>query len=209
MLSFGADASIGSPLPVMTPHLSSFLPSKRPRCRHRDDAMTFIDLLIYISLLILTSTAVVRTSYPFIEQRRLRTAAIELSGYFQVARSVALATNVPCIITLNQNDRGVFMPDSNPQNNSCSPTLRHIPPVVKLADYSGSRNLSADVAANSAGFPITFSPDGTINNNVTVLLSSTNVPQGVWCVNIQAPLATIRTGWRPAGESNCNYSIEH
>jgi hypothetical protein len=79
---------------------------------------------------------------------------------------------------------------------------------LNLSELVASRRLKADVLDKSGTFPITFSPDGTINAGVTVLLSSTDVSDGVWCVNVEAPLATIRMGWRQAGQQQCNYAIE-
>jgi Tfp pilus assembly protein FimT len=188
----------------------SFHPLRRRGSRPKwgGEAFSIADILIYTSIMILTASIAVNTSFPLIEQRRLRSAAIELSSYLHAARSVALATNIPCIINLADNDGGVFEPDASSQDNSCHSDQRNIAPDVNLGEYVGSRNLRADVAGNSGHFPVTFTPDGTTNADVTVLLGSTTVSAGVWCVNLQAPLATVRIGWRPQGESNCNYAIE-
>ena len=188
----------------------SFHPHHRggSRSKRGGEAFSIADILIYTSIMILTASIAVNTSFPFIEQRRLRTAAVELSGYLNVARSVALASNIPCVITLSENDGGVFRSVVNSQDNSCHTDQRNIAPEVNLGQFSGSRDLRADVASNSGSFPVTFTPDGTINTGVTVLLSSQNVPAGVWCVNLQAPLATVRIGWRPQGQSDCNYAVE-
>jgi len=39
------------------------------------------------------------------------------------------------------------------------------------------------------------------------------VTEGSWCVDVQAPLATVRIGWRDEKKNNekdkiCNYAIE-
>ena len=187
------------------------LPPARSRSKHPQEAFAIIDLLIYSSVLALVSLIVVRTTFPFIESRRLRSAAIELSGYLQVARSVALASNTRCIIHLSPKDGGVFESDTKETINSCNLSENNLAPSLNLSELVASRRLRADVLDKSGTFPITFTPDGTIDAGVTVLLSSTDVSDGVWCVNVEAPLATIRMGWRPGpldGKDECNYAIE-
>lgn len=168
-----------------------------------EKAFTLLELLITAVILSIVTAVGFRSMAVFTEQRRLRTAAIELSGYLQVARSVAGASNAPCSIALSKTTGGVFTPDSTPgKTNSCKGT---IPEELNIGGVSGSSDLEATVIGGS--FPITFTPQGTIRKGATVLVSSAKVPIGGWCVNVMDPLATVRLGWQPTAGS-CNYAIE-
>lgn len=169
------------------------------------NAFTLIEMVLVSAILLTLSTVALRSMFTFNEQRKLRTAAVELSGYLQVARSVANAANAPCTIDLTAANGGVFEPDSS-ATNACAPSKVNLPPAVRLGALSGSRDLKATLLTGGT-FPLTFTPEGTVQQGATVLLSSDNVPNGAWCVNVQAPLATVRLGWQQDG-GTCNYAIE-
>ena len=128
----------------------------------------------------------------------------------EVARYVAMAANAPCTISLNNPSGGEFAPDKSKIPNSCLGGTTASP--LQLATSSQSKDLSVSVISNNDGvrgdFPITFTPEGTIRDGVTVLLTSPKVTIGGWCVDVQAPLATVRRGWRATGGQDCNYAIE-
>jgi len=171
----------------------------------QEDAFTLIEVLIVAAVLSILSLVALRSMLVFSEQRKLRTAAVELSGYLQVARNVANAGNAPCTIALTSSIGGTFAPDSSVTNNACKPG--NIPPAVRLGGFAGSRDLQATTLPGGGSFPLTFTPEGTVQQGATVVISSANVPNGAWCVDVLAPLATIRLGWQQSG-GTCNYAIE-
>jgi Tfp pilus assembly protein FimT len=170
----------------------------------KENAFTIVELVMVSAVLLTLSSLALRSMFFFSEQRKLRTAAVELSGYLQVARNVANAQNAPCIIALTNNDGGIFSPDPSAGNACKDGTIQ---PAVRLRSHSGSRNLRATALSGGGGFPLTFTPEGTVRQGTTVLISSSDVPEGAWCVDVQAPLATVRLGWQSTG-GTCNYAIE-
>jgi len=170
-------------------------------------AFTLVELVVFSSIIVTFASLAINSMYTFNEQRKLRMAAIELSGYLQVARSVALAENVACTIALTQSKGGLFAPDPKDTTNSCRKGT--ISPSLNLGLFSASNSLTAQAIPGKGSFPITFSPEGTIRDGVTVLISSEAVSIGSWCVEVQAPLATVRTGWRQSGaNAKCVYTTE-
>jgi prepilin-type N-terminal cleavage/methylation domain-containing protein len=179
--------------------MPSFL-RQRSRTRYRNRAFTLIEVLLVGALVGILSMVLIRSMFKFSEQRKLRTAAVELSGFLQVARNVASAVNAPCTIDLANETGGDFRHISSPSCGDGS-----MPPRVGLGGASGSRDIKAGIIRGS--YPLTFTPDGTLKNGATVRLSSSNVPDGAWCVDVQEPLATVRLGWQQ-GDAACNYGIE-
>lgn len=179
------------------------LPTKK---RSRDQAFNLAETMIAAGAVVFLTSVSLRPMLHFNEQRKLRSAAVELSGYLQVARSVANAENAPCSIALTQEDGGVFVPDPAAASNSCRAGT--IATSLRLGSAVGSRSLRAEVIPSSGSFPLTFNPEGTIRNGATVLITSPMTPLGGWCVDVQAPLATVRMGWRATGSASCNYLAE-
>lgn len=166
-------------------------------------AFTIIEVLFVSAVLTILSMVALRSMLEFNEQRKLRTAAVELSGFLTVARAAANAGNGPCTIQLATADGGTFSADSASEDSACPAGT--IPPALHLGGLAGSKDLSAEVIRGS--FPITFSRNGSVKQGATVLLSSQMVPTGGWCVDVQAPTAIVRLGWQPK-DGNCNYTIE-
>lgn len=166
------------------------------------NGFTLIELMVATSVLLILSAVGLRSMFVFSEQRKLRTAAVELSGYLQVARNAARAENGPCTLALNPT-RDTLAPAGS-ASNICK--AGSVLPDVKLRANTGSRDVT--VAFDSGAQSITFNPEGTITTGDTLLLSSANVPDGVWCVAVDAPLATVRMGWRGTGQSTCNFANE-
>lgn len=181
---------------------SSALPLPCPRGQER--GFTIVELVVTTAVLVILSTVGLRSMFVFNEQRKLRSAAVELAGYLQVARAAANSENAPCRIALDPANGGSFAPDPSPMGNACS-KAGTLPPGVRLRGLVGSRNLQASVLQGA--FPLTFSPEGTISQGATVLLSSVDVPDRSWCVNVAAPLATVRLGWLNA-DNRCNYTVD-
>jgi Tfp pilus assembly protein FimT len=169
-------------------------------------AFTVVEI-VFVSLLMLILASVgFRSMFAFSEQRKVRTAAVELASYLRVARSVALSENKTCGIALTNTNGGVFGTDTTLSDNAC--VGGKIPSSINLRSISGSRNLQANVLSGSNSFPLKFTPEGTLTNDATVVISSSDAVEGSWCVDVQAPLATVRMGWRAAGSNDCNYTTE-
>jgi Tfp pilus assembly protein FimT len=176
--------------------------------RSVSQAFTLAETMLAAGALITLTALSIRSMLHFNEQRKLRLAAAELVGYLQVARGVANSTNKPCSIALTDENGGVFAIDPNATQNSCEPG--NITSSLRLGALTGTRNLRAEVIPNSGSFPLTFNPEGTIQvgKGVTVLITSTMTSLGGWCVDVQAPLAIVRMGWRNANATSCNYLTE-
>jgi Tfp pilus assembly protein FimT len=181
-------------------------PRGRFTFRHRHKAFTVLEMMIYTSILMSLTVIGFKSMWVFTEHRKLRAAAIELSGYLEIARNVAFASNTPCMIAISKADGGVFIPDASQPSNSCNE--KSIVPSFNLRNLSGSRNLTVQVLPGAGSYPVVFNPEGTTQDGVTVLITSTDVEAGGWCVDVQSPLATVRRGWRAKGTNECNYAIE-
>jgi Tfp pilus assembly protein FimT len=181
-------------------------PRANSQFHHQRNAFTVFEMMIYSSLVITFAIIGFRSMLEFTDERKLRAAAIELSSYLEIARNVAFASNTQCVISFRNSEGGVFIPDPSQTNNSCNRTS--IIPVYNLSNLSGSRNLTVEVMPGSGAFPLTFNPEGTTRAGATVLVSSSDVEAGSWCVDVQAPLGTVRRGWRARGANECNYALE-
>jgi Tfp pilus assembly protein FimT len=167
---------------------------------------TIVEGLVYAALLMSLSALGIHSMRAFLEERKLHVAAIELSAYLEIARSVALTDETPCVIAITNSNGGVVGVDSSVSNNSCR--AGKITPSLNLRDVSGSTNLRVSLLPGSGTFPLTFHPEGTTRDGATAVLSSPDVTSGAWCVDVQAPLARVRTGWRANGSNTCHYGLE-
>ena len=163
-------------------------------------AFTLIEVVLITALLVILSLVTLRSMLAFNEQRKLRSAAVELAGYLEVARATASARNAQCTIALSAANGGTFE-----HNGTTECPGGAMPPKVGLGGAAGSQALKATVIQGS--YPLTFNPEGTITQPTTVSLSSNTVPDGAWCVDVQPPLATVRIGWQQ-GDGACNYAVE-
>ncbi len=180
-------------------------PSRKSR-HPQDSAFTFTEMVFVSMLMLIFASVGFRSMFAFVEQRKIRAAAVELASYLRVARTVALSENKACGIALTNSDGGVFGTDTSLSDNAC--VAGRIPPSISLRSASGSRNLQVSVPSGANSFPLRFTPEGTLQNGATVVISSSDANQGSWCVNVQAPLATVRMGWQPTGSVDCNYGQE-
>lgn len=169
-------------------------------------AFTIVEVMVFTALMLSLTVVGFRSMFTFTEQEKLRVAAIELSAYLEVARNVALTDNSPCVIALNSVDEGLFAPDQKATTNSC--VAGKMVTSLNLRDLTGSKNLRVSLLPGSGTFPITFNPEGTTRDGVTVVIDSKDVASVGWCVHVQAPLAIVRRGWRTTGSNTCRYSFE-
>lgn len=186
---------------MLIPKGKLFMP---PHSQRPDPAFTLIELMVVVVVLALFSTMGLRSMFVFNEQRKLRTAAVELAGYLQLARTAANAANTPCTIALDSANGGSFKPASAADCKVDPAGAPFLPPSVRLGGLAGSRKLQATVRQGS--FPLTFTPEGTTELSATVELSSVDAPGRSWCVNVQAPLATVRLGWLNGDQ--CTYTVD-
>lgn len=184
---------------------------RRHRFRHApssgDNAFTMVELLVVTAIFLSLSAVAFNSMQSFSEERKLRNAGIELVGYLENARTMAQATNSPCVITLTKESGGIFDPYSSAAVNSCR-DVGSIISTLNLSQFSGSNTLNVQVQSGSGALPYTFTPEGTTRDGITFLLTSSSLNSGSWCVNIEAPLATVRLGWRQNGSNACDYGIE-
>jgi Tfp pilus assembly protein FimT len=176
-----------------------YLPSRENR------GFTIAEALVYAALLMSLTVVTFRTMRTFMEEQKLRVAAIELSAYLEIARSVALTNDTPCVIALSNSTTGLFSVDTSDYKD-CS--AGKINSTLNLRELTASHRLSVALLPGSGSFPLTFNPEGTTRSGATALISSQDVPSGSWCVDVQAPLATVRTGWLARGSDTCDYGIE-
>ncbi len=183
------------------------MPPPRIHLRHHHliKAFTVVELMIYTALAASLGSIGFKSMLNFMEERKLRSAAIELSSYLEIARNVASGANSSCVIKINAAASGTFGPDTSNSSNACRAGT--INPSLELRTLTGSRNLQVQVISADP-FPLTFNPEGTTLRGATVLITSSDVESGGWCVDVQSPLATIRRGWLAKGMNICNYAIE-
>ena len=81
------------------------LPTKT---RQRARAFTLLELLVFLSVFMTVASIGFQPMFNLMEQRKLRSASLELAGYLEVARNVAMAANAPCTISLNNPSGGEF-----------------------------------------------------------------------------------------------------
>lgn len=172
--------------------------------RGRAKAFTLVEIAIASFLFMFLASIGLGSVMMFTEQRKVRSAAVELSGYLQVARSVAYAENIRCQIDLTDSTLPIFAPTTSKSfpDNACLESV--LPPSINLRALSGSRNLTA----TTVGFPLIFNPGGTLGKGAMVRLGSTDVPNAFWCVDVRAPLATIHLGVASSVEAACQFAIE-
>jgi Tfp pilus assembly protein FimT len=184
----------------MSPPRRHLLPSRQDR------GFTIAEAMVYAALMMTLTAFGFHSMRTFSEEQKLRIAAVELSAYLEVARSVALTDNAPCVIAMSNSSQGIFGVDTSGSTNACQ--AGKINTSLDLRELTGSTSLSVALLPGSGTYPLTFHPEGTTRSGATVLISSRDVTSGSWCVDVQAPLATVRRGWRATGSITCNYGVE-
>jgi Tfp pilus assembly protein FimT len=182
-------------------------PTKQSAGPLRACAFTLVELLVFTSIVFALSAIGYNSMSSFSEERKLRAASIELSGYLENARTMAQASNAPCVITIKSETGGIFDTSASASTNSCRDP-GSIVTTLDLGQFSGANQLRVQVKPGSGTLPYTFTTEGTSRAGITFLVSSSVMKSGSWCVDVQWPLATVRRGWLPAGSSTCNYGIE-
>jgi prepilin-type N-terminal cleavage/methylation domain-containing protein len=160
-----------------------------PISAHRTaSGFTLVELLIGVSILGILASVGFNSVFGFYEQRRLRSAAIEVMDMIREGRAAVMATGVADCISLNPED-------------------------INQRLVSGVTNLDVNPKTNG-NTGLCFSPEGlpeeTDNTILSVpmtiiISSSTESGQGDWCIVVSPLLAQTHLGWRPNDQSTCRF----
>lgn len=142
---------------------------------------TLVELMIVVSILGILVSIGFKSMFEFYEQRRLRSAALEVIGMIQEKRAKVAAQR------LTSPDNCVSLDPAD----SSSP--------INQGMVTGVSGLG--VTAQVGSTTVCFTPEGLILTRSTLVLSSPTVAsQGAWCVFITPPLAQPHLGWKPNGQ---------
>ena len=157
-------------------------------CNHRTKTgFTLVELLVAVSILGILASVSFRSMFGFYEQRRLRSAAIEVIGMIQEKRALVMAKRLTA-------------------NNACI-ELDPMQPTspINQGMVSGVKDLTVEESGSSPA-ALCFTPDGLILAQRTLVLSSPAVAsQGDWCIIITPLLAQPHLGWKPNGQESCRF----
>ena len=146
---------------------------------------TLVELLVAVSILGILASVSFRSMFGFYEQRRLRSAAIEVIGMIQEKRALVMARR------LTGNDACIELDQTQPTS------------PINQGMVSGVNDLTVEESGSSPA-ALCFTPDGLILAQRTLVLSSPAVAsQGDWCIIITPLLAQPHLGWKPNGEASC------
>jgi prepilin-type N-terminal cleavage/methylation domain-containing protein len=149
---------------------------------------TLIELLVAVSILGIMASVSFKSVFGFYEQRRLRSAAIEVIGMIQEKRALVMAQR------LTANDACIDLD----QTQSNSP--------INQGMVSGVKGLTVKTEAGGSPAALCFTPEGLILTQRTLVLSSPAVAsQGEWCIIVTPLLAQPNLGWRPNGQASCRF----
>jgi prepilin-type N-terminal cleavage/methylation domain-containing protein len=157
-------------------------------CNHRTKTgFTLVELLVAVSILGILASVSFRSVFGFYEQRRLRSAAIEVIGMIQEKRAQVMAQR------LTGNDACIELDQTQPNS------------PINQGMVSGVNDLTVEESGSSPA-ALCFTPDGLILTQRTLILSSPAVAsQGEWCIIVTPLLAQPNLGWRPNGQASCRF----
>ena len=149
---------------------------------------TLIELLVSVSILGILASVSFRSIFGFYEQRRLRSAAIEVIGMIQEKRALVMAQR------LTGNAACIELDQTQPNS------------PINQGMVSGVRDLTVETEAGGSPAALCFTPDGLILTQRTLILSSPAVAsQGEWCIIVTPLLAQPNLGWRQNGQASCRF----
>ena len=148
---------------------------------------TLVELLITVSIAGILVSVAFNSVSGFYEQRRLRSAAIEVIGMIQERRAKVIAQQL-------EGDDACIVLD---------PTKAASP--INQGMVSGVTGLQ--VTTETGVTPkLCFTLIGSVETQMTLLLTSTAVAdQGYWCVVVTPLLGQTHLGWKPLGGSKCSF----
>ncbi|MEA5415419.1 pilus assembly FimT family protein [Synechococcus sp. BA-132 BA5] len=163
--------------------------------RRADQGFTLIELMVTVAVISILSAVGFRSFSGFLEQQKLRQAALELAGMLRNSRALAMKNGAACQII--QTTTATFGADSSLTGNTCTSTNV---PALNLRASSGSSVLMATNAT------FTFTPNGFASGTSATTLLSSSLATSQWCVSLISPSALIRVGWTTRSNVNaCNY----
>lgn len=168
-----------------------------PCAARRVAAFTLVELLVTVSVVMLLGSLSYVSFRPFLQERRLRQAAVEIQAQLLQARTVAQKRSGSCQVSLSSLSLG---PATGFTNNVCTATTL---PAVSLSGTSNADGLAV-VAGSDTTF--TFTSIGSLAgpSDLTTILSANNTSTQ-WCVRVTAPAGLIMVGSRVSGEAACNF----
>lgn len=151
---------------------------------------TVVELLVTVSIVGILGSIVFRSMLGFYEQRRLRSAALEVIGMIQEKRALVMAQRLT-------------IPEAC---MSLNPADTSSPIRLDKGMTSGVTNLEVQTEAGGIPDPLCFTPEGLVLTPLTIVLRSPAVVnQGDWCVVVKPLLAQPHLDWRPSGQSGCRF----
>jgi len=151
---------------------------------------TVVELLVSISILGLLGSIGFQSVVGFYEQRRLRSAALEVIGMIQEKHALVMAQQLT----------------SGRACMSLDPADPASPIRPDKGMVSGVTGLEIQTEAGGKPDPLCFTPEGLVLTPLTLVLRSPAVvSQGDWCVVVTPLLAQPHLDWRPNGQSGCRF----
>jgi len=154
------------------------------------NGFTVVELLVGVSILGLLGSIGFQSIVGFYEQRRLRSAALEVIGMIQEKRALVMAQQLT----------------SSRACMSLDPADPASPIRPDKGMVSGVTDLKVQTEAGGKPDPLCFTPEGLVLTPITLVLRSPAVvSQGDWCVVVTPLLAQPHLDWRPNGQSFCRF----
>jgi len=172
---------------------------------------TLLELIVTVAVIGIVSSIVIRSTYTFLQEQKLRQAANEFVSYLLTARAKALREadepGKACEVQLNADT--TVGPTTGPLN-ICNGSSG-LPPINLLA-ASGGKDLTIDSNQNST-FYVTFTRMGTVaSSNLSDLATFITLPRIFYFYNsatqpksadekglqrcVMVDLNSLRMGWR-------------
>ena len=153
---------------------------------------TVVELLITVSIIGILGSLAFRSMVGFYEQRRLRSAALEVIGMIQEERAIVMA-------------KRLTKPEACMSLDAADP-LSRLHPNHPKGMTSGVTDLEVKTEADATPAPLCFTPEGLVLTPLTIVLRSPAVvDQGDWCVVVTPLLAQPHLDWRPSGQTVCRF----